>query len=173
MAEQHDETSTGSAVVAEATPATRTAPISRRALIRGASAAVPTILTLNSASAVAAMASAALITPSNQPQGGNYLCFSEVTPDTANGRYVFRPPVFEGDITAIPGHETYYTQRGATGTRQVSPVEMCANVNGQSEFWYQPGGRGAWEQIQVNRGIVVSCDAVGSFGSVSACSRDV
>jgi hypothetical protein len=50
---------------------------------------------------------------------------------------------------------------------------MCANVNGQSEFWYQPGGHGSWQQLQVNRGIVVSCDALGSFGAVNACSRDV
>jgi hypothetical protein len=173
MTEQCDKTNAGSAVVAEVSSAAGPAPISRRALIRGASAAVPAILTLHSGSAVAAMASAALITPTNQPQGGNYLCFSEVTADTATGKYVFRPPVFGGDVTVIPGHEAYYTQRGATASRQVSPLDMCSNVNGQSEFWYQPGGHGSWQQIQVNRGIVVSCDALGSFGAVDACSRDV
>jgi hypothetical protein len=153
----------------------RPAILSRRAILRGASAAVPTILTLSSGSVVAtAMTSAALITPSTTPEGNNYLCLSqEVFAGTESGKYVIDPafvPLEDADITPIPADVTFYYEKN--GNLVATPLDMCDAAVSQTKFWYKSP---AWrETADIRKGIVVSCDATGSFSSsISYCSGDV
>jgi hypothetical protein len=172
MAENRDDT-TGSAV--QDTAAELRSGVTRRAVLRGASAAVPTILTLNAGSA-AAMSSAALITASNAPEGNNYLCLSgEVLAGIQSGKYLIDPafvPIQDGDVTVIPADVTFYYEKN--GTLVATPLAMCDPGVTQTKFWFKDaryGTNNGWNQTgDVRKGIVASCDALQSFGSVSACA---
>jgi hypothetical protein len=173
MADELDETIGSAAGVARAEQ--RPATISRRVVLRGASVAVPTILTLSGGSAAAAaMTSAALITASAKPEGNNYLCLSqEVFAGTQSGKYVIDPafvPLQDGDITPIPAGVTFYYEKN--GELVATPLDMCDPAVSQTKFWYKdPGWR---ETADIRKGIAVSCDAMGSFSSsISYCRGDV
>jgi hypothetical protein len=175
MAENRDDT-IGTAV--QDTADELRGGVTRRAVLRGATAAVPTILTLNAGSA-AAMTSAALITPSNAPEGNNYLCLSgEVLAGIQSGKYLIDPafvPLEDGDITEIPADVTFYYEKN--GTLVATPLAMCDPEVSQTKFWYKDSSYGpnsGWNQTgDVRKGLIASCEALQSLDAISSCAGDV
>lgn len=116
-------------------PTAITAVNSRRTLLRGATAAVPTILTLTSGAALARssncinLAQGAPVDPD-----GRHLCldFHSVT-RIGDKRYDLGAPP-SGSVTRIPADRTYYR---SGSTHKVSVQEMC---NSGGQYYYKTSG---------------------------------
>lgn len=116
-------------------PAAITAAGSRRTLLRGAAAAVPTILTLASRAALARSSNCvSLAQGAPVDQDGRHLCLdlSTVT-RIGDKRYDLGAPP-GGSVTRIPENRTYYR---SGSTHKVSVQEMC---NSGGQYYYKTSG---------------------------------
>ena len=147
------------------------AKVNRRAMLRGASAAVPAILTLNSGAALAR--SSNLIGAGNHvgQQGGKYRCL-----DFDGIRGTRKPNVYDlgdpamGHVTRIDAESSYYAtdpddrrggyDRHGRGPSEVSKQKMCADGG-----TYYRKDRHRTRQVHVKRGVLVSATALSSFSS--------
>ena len=132
--------------------------LSRRTVLRGATATVPTILTLASGSALAR--SSNLIGTIKNSQG-DVLCLD---PRSTNGATYNNPNVYDlgspayGEVTRIP---TAHKYRNKGNKKDLTPPEVC-KLNGTVEVKYN--GSGSWRDKQRRNGVMVSNAAVASFG---------
>lgn len=174
MTKQQDETSIGTPV---STPVLAdAAPVSRRLLIRGVAAAVPTILTLNSpvAAAVARTSNTISLAYSQDKDGlDRHLCvdlYNQPAPTFLEGsRYdLGEPPVAR--ITAIPdtkdGLDRVYRTEKNNGSQSevVDGQEMCSR--GGTFFYEAPKASGngtEWREVSVPRGMCASAIALSSY----------
>lgn len=148
------------------------APVSRRILLRGAAAAVPTILTLHSGAALARTSNCISLAREAAPDGLNRnLCVDLVTPPNpptlvdGNLYDLGEPPAAK--VTAIPVDREYRTEanNGANSTVK-TPGDMCESGG---TYWYKDDSD-KWTEAQVPRGMMASATALGSFtgpGSIS------
>lgn len=138
----------------------------RRALLRGAAAAVPTILTLNSGAALARSSNVISLTHESSPPGTSHLCLDKNSVDRlGNNRYDLGEPP-QADVTAIPPRKYYRTK---DTDYRVSPDEMCEQGG---DYYYKTAtshyddlrdkDRG-WHKVSLRRGGLVSATALGSF----------
>lgn len=150
-----DKTDEGSG---ETTSPNRTRGLNRRAVLTGATAVVPTILTLGSGAALAR--SSNLIGTVKKSQG-DVLCLD---PRSTNGPTMQNPNVYDlgsppyGEVTRIPVANKY---RAKSSGEALSPTEVC-RFNGKVEVKYN--GQGSWREQRRTSGVLVSNAAVGSFG---------
>lgn len=162
MTAQHDSNSganagNGQGPVAPSAPM----PARRRILVRGAAAALPTILTLHSGAALA-RSSNLIGTTDGAPLDpeGRVLCLDESSVEQVGDRqYDLGEPPF-GQATAIPTVDRKYYAAQNAGSQLVTPQEMC--TNGGTYYYQQPGG---WKTAVVPRGGFLSAAA---WGSVAA-----
>lgn len=167
-------------------------PTGRRALLRGAAAAVPTILTLHSGAALARSSNLLHVADGAPTDAkGRNLCVDEssVKVDSRVPRvYDLNEPA-HAQVTAIKSQRTYYRATGQDAPR-VTPQEMCRTGG---DFYYKgsptldsldiPGadrdsdsdGFGVrtsagwqkknqgWNKVNVPRGGLVSATALNSF----------
>jgi hypothetical protein len=142
------------------------AKVNRRAMLRGASAAVPAILTLHSGAALAR--SSNLISTSKYvgEQGGKYRCLDF---DGIGGTE--QPNVFDlgnpamGHVTRIDADSRYYSSDPNRYTwggypQEVSKQKMCADGG-----TYYRKDRYRTREVKVKRGVLVSATALSSFSS--------
>lgn len=151
--------------------------VSRRAVLRGATAVVPTILTLHSGAALARSSNLIGAAPNPGPNGGRYNCLDFDGLEPTGNPNVFdlgNPPY--AHVTRIDA-DTQYFRVESSGRRDkhggqddgrrepVDPRTMCAEGG---TFYRQRDGRGYWgddKGFQVKRGVLVSATALSSFSS--------
>lgn len=139
--------------------------ISRRALLRGAGAAVPTIMTLHSGAALAA--SSNLIgtnefTPVQTEYGGTP-CVNASTTDGMPQSGVYdlgQTPI--GEVNVIPEGVTFRTApNNGSNSAIVSHADMC--YRGPGPFHYHDGV--TWKSVTVPQGGLASATALSSFAN--------
>lgn len=150
-------------------------PLSRRALLRGAAVAAPTIVTMSSASAMVAMSSVRTVTSIDAPQGdGNYYCLAEKS--TLGPAQSGQPDALDvGDfpqpvVSRIP-ERNYRREAGDSGAA-VTEVEMCRDSDLRGTTYYYPANDG-WKGVSVKRGILVSAAAMSSLAVAAYPVDDV
>jgi hypothetical protein len=151
----------------ETAPSRAKAPVvGRRALLRGASAAVPAILTLHSGAALARTSNLLGVAPDAAAEGGKYRCldFDGIAP-TENPR-VFdlgEPPM--AHVTRIDAEAKYYRldPDASWGERidRVTPQAMCQ----EGGTFYRKDTTWKPVKVQVKRGAMMSATAAASFVS--------
>ena len=163
----------------------------RRKVLRGAAAAVPSILTLHSGAALARSSNLLSIADGAPLDAkGRALCLDEssVEPAQAGGKVydLGEPP--HATVTGIPGDKSYYREANAD-TPKVGPQEMCQSGG---DFYVQENGdelaslgkqadggsmvqpevrvstvfkevQPSWKKVNVPRGGLVSATALASF----------
>jgi hypothetical protein len=152
--------------VAKAARAAATQAVTRRALLRGAAIAAPTILTLSSASAAIALSSVKTFTSGTTAQpDGNYYCLAEEStlgyPDGAAGAVEPRS-LQVGDSpepTAYQIPEREYLSAASDPLTAKTEYEMCRDGG---NYYYESGG--AWPGVEVKPGILMSANSYGSLG---------
>jgi hypothetical protein len=120
MTDQRDKANTEPAGGVDELPSTARAGISRRDMIRGASVALPTMLTLNSGTALALSSSARLM-PSAQPGqvGDNVVCL-DIT-NLSGPPY----PIAKGAFaTAVPVQYSYVSLADLSGVKLDQPNDI-------------------------------------------------
>ena len=167
MTAQHDSNSGANAerglgAVAPSAPV----PARRRILMRGAAAALPTILTLRSGAAAAVARSSNVISEAiGGPSDRVYNCLGE---DAARGGIIKGtstvPTRYDlgdkpsGDYVQILERDYYV---GADASTPISEKTMCET---SGEFLYKEGSDGDWQTFKVNnKGMLVSATALSSF----------
>ncbi len=184
---ENEQTDTGHKAAGEAAGAL----MRRRVMLRGAAAAVPTILTLHSGAALARSSNLLSVADgAATDRDGRNLCVDESTvelnPGTRKAYDLGQPP--QADVTAI-SPRTYYRDASGSGAT-VSPQEMCQNGG---DYYYK-GDSGltslgtaaekadnatfgvrvsvdgksvneGWTKVTVPRGGLVSATALASFAS--------
>ncbi len=126
-------------------------------MLRGATVALPTILTLHSGAALARTSNLISLADGAPVDSlSRNLCLNEssVTPLGGNLYDLGEPP--SGQVTAIPTDRTYYTQANA-GSQRATGLQMCQQGG---DFYYQSSG---WKKVNVPRGGLVSSTALTSF----------
>ncbi len=155
---------------APAPPAT----ISRRMLVRGASVAVPTILTLNSTAAVGwAIASNTIGTKAATGDQGDALCLdlSSTGGEVKPGVYALGDPPY-AEVIRIPSSNEYRSTVGGTGQpTTIYPEDVCLD-GGYIEYKGSSGGWTALDTRPLPPGALVSNAAVASFGN-QVFGRDI
>jgi len=133
--------------------------MSRRAVLRGATATVPTILTLTSG---AALARSSNLIGTIQTADGDVLCLD---PRSTNGPIRENPNVYDlgsrpyAEVTQIPSSYRYRAKGSPT---EMTPAEVC-RYRGPIEV---NSGNGQWqERLRRRPGVMVSNVAVASFGT--------
>ena len=133
--------------------------ISRRTVLRGATATVPTILTLASG---AALARSSNLIGTIQHTNGDVLCLD---PRSTNGATRGNPNVYDlgappyAEVTRIPKR---YQYRAKDSAKAMTPPEVC-RYRGSVEVKYNYGD---WQERRLRRpGVMVSNAAVASFGA--------
>ena len=160
MTEQRVETRNDSAPgVGEGRTAGPVGMISRRTLLRGATATVPTILTLTSG---AALARSSNLIGTIQEANGDVLCLD---PRSTKGPTRSNPNVYDlgsppyAEVTRIPLANQY---RAKDTLEAMTPTEVC-QYQGSVEVNY---GYGDWtERYRSAPGVMVSNAACASFGT--------
>lgn len=134
--------------------------MSRRAVLRGATATVPTILTLTSGAALAR--SSNLIGTIQQAQG-DVLCLD---PRSTNGPTATNPNVYDlgsppyAEVTRFP-HSYQYRAKGSI--KGMTPAEVCRY---QGPVEVKKVGYGDWKELRRHKsGVMVSNAAAASFGT--------
>lgn len=143
------------------------AKVNRRALLRGASAAVPAILTLNSGAALARSSNLVGAANYTGPQGGKYRCldFDGISGTDKRNVYDLGEPAM-GHVTRIDADSRYYKSNPdgwggyGGGSSEVSKPQMCAEGG-----TYYRKDRYRTRQVRVKRGVLVSATALSSFSS--------
>ena len=159
MTAQHDSNSganaeRGQGAVAPSAPV----PARRRILMRGAAAALPTILTLRSGAALAR--SSNLIGVSDGPPADNfYRCVDESSVNRLGNQLDLGEPP-RANVTVIRKDGKY--SKAADGTDPVAGPEMC---NTGDTFYSE--GPGGWSPVTVKKGALVSATAMMSFASAT------
>jgi hypothetical protein len=137
-----------------------TPDLSRRAMLRGATVAVPTILTLGSGAALAA--SSNLLGTNQTPTTTDVNCLN---PASTQGTLPTNPNVYDlgappyGEVTVIPSTNRYRNK--ATGL-DITTSEAC-QLNGTVQVKYN--GSGPWVDKTRTAGAMASAAAMASFGS--------
>lgn len=144
------------------------AKIGRRALLRGATTAVPAILTLQSGAALARSSNLIGANPYSGAGNGKYNCLDFDGIDRTDKPNVFdlgSPPM--GHVTRIDADSRYYktdpNQDGGGwhgGSTEVSKSKMCADGG-----TYYRKDRWRSTRVNVKRGMLVSATALNSFSS--------
>jgi len=157
--------------------AARVAPnMSRRALIRGASIAAPSILTLSSASAQMAMSSTMIVSGHDRPADTDYVCLDEET--TAG--FVEGSNALELDPTRAPTAYRYperdYVMPKSSGgcgggTASVSERDMCGGTltstySPNENYCYNDKVANVWRQVEVKNGILLSASTMTSIAGL-------
>jgi hypothetical protein len=137
--------------------------LSRRALLRSASIAVPTILTLHSGAALAQTSNLVGAAPTPTVQDNKYRCLDTSSVYRSNKPNVYdlgSPPL--GHVTRITADGAYYRvgSNGQPSNNAVSGPTMC---NEGGAFYRKANG---WTQVSVEQGVLVSATALSSFSSV-------
>lgn len=141
----------------------RPAKMGRRAFLRGGARAMPAILTLQSGAALARSSNLISAAPAGTTDAlGNTLCL-----DTTLLRQVGEiEEVYDlgepatGTINVIP--ERVYNLEANNGSPQIDEGAICQYGGGP--YWWKPT-EGSWQQLTVNKGIVVSSAAASSFAT--------
>ena len=143
------------------------AKVNRRMLLRGASAAVPAILTLQSGSALARSSNLIGAAQNAGPSGGKYRCLDFDGIAGTNKRDVYglgTPPM--AHVTRIDAQSKYYKSQPSNyggwggGPSEVSKQKMCAEGG---DYYRKDGNRNT--KVRVKRGVLVSATALSSFSS--------
>ena len=144
------------------------AKIGRRALLRGATSAVPAILTLHSGAALARSCNLIGANPHSRASDGKYNCLDFDGIDRTDKPNVFdlgSPPM--GHVTRIDADSRYYKGNPdqhyggwGGGPAEVSKSKMCADGG-----TYYRRDRWRTRQVSVKRGMLVSATALSSFSS--------
>lgn len=156
--------------------------VSRRMLLRGATAVVPTILTLHSGAALARSSNLIGAAMDAGPGGdGKYRCLDFDGIQATNNPRMFdlgQPPM--AHVTRIdsqvhyyrtdPGQQSGYGMYQHGGSQQVDPRTMCAEGGSfyrqDSRYSYsRDGGGDGYTQVRVKQGVLVSATALSSFSS--------
>jgi hypothetical protein len=163
MTDKAGESGKTVAVNAAASPAT--AALSRRALLRGATIAAPTILTLYSGAALARSSNLIGAAPSSTAENNKYRCLDTSSVYQTEKRYVYDL----GDnpmahVTRISADKKYFkVARDENGERDVDRVDgqkMCADGG-----WYVRKDHNGFSKVNVKRGVMVSATAMNSFSN--------
>jgi hypothetical protein len=134
--------------------------LTRRTMLRGATAVVPTILTLGSGAALAA--SSNLLATNQTPTTAEVNC---VDPVSTQGTLTTNPNVYDlgsppyADVTVIPSTNRY--RNPATNT-DITTSQVC-QFDGTVQVKY--GGTGSWVEKARTPGAMASAAALASFGS--------
>jgi hypothetical protein len=138
------------------------AAVSRRALLRGATIAAPTILTLYSGAALAQSSNLIGAAPTATAENNRYNCL-----DTSSVYVTDKPNVYDlgeqpmAHVTTIQADGKYYTPTSGAST-QVTAPQMCSNGG-----WYKrKNSTGGFTDVQVSRGVMISATALSSFSNV-------
>lgn len=133
---------------------------SRRAMLRGVTATVPTILSLTSGAALAATSN--LISTLPDQTAGDVYCLD---PGSTQGQtsnpnvYDLGAPPF-GEVTRFPTVNKYRNE--SSPSQELTPAEAC-KLDGTVGVKYN--GSGPWVAKTRTPGVLVSNAAVTSFGS--------
>lgn len=159
MTEQRVETRNDSAPgIGEERTAGPVGMISRRTVLRGATATVPTILTLTSG---AALARSSNLIGTIQQANGDVLCLD---PRSTDGPTRRNPNVYDlgsppyAEVTRIPQANQY---RAKDTHKAMTPAEVCRH-RGPIEVKYAYGD---WVERRHKPGVMVSNAACASFGT--------
>jgi hypothetical protein len=141
------------------------AAVSRRAVLSGARAAVPAIVTLYSGAALARTSANLVSTSYNEgTSGGKYNCLdTEGLPRVRTNTYdIGKPPM--AHVTRINSYRTYYKPgwNGQPSNTAVSKPDMCKYGG---EYFRKDWGR--YTKVTVKKGGMVSGTAMGSFSNVT------
>jgi hypothetical protein len=134
--------------------------LQRRAMLRGATVAVPTILTLGSGAALAA--SSNLLGTNQTPTTADVNCLD---PRSTQGTLPTNPNVYDlgsppyGEVTVIPSTNRY---RNPIDNSALTTSQVC-QFNGSVQVKY--GGTGPWVSKTRYPGAMTSVSAMASFGS--------
>jgi hypothetical protein len=139
--------------------------ISRRALMRGASVALPTILTLNSNAAFGWAATSATIAtrPAKSVASGDAICVQGGPP-----RRGARPgvhPVRTSDFYHVKGDLQYYTKNWRGNEVPLNPEQACTY---RGEIYYRSTTNDQGTQVRALNGAVASLTHPGAMTSLSA-----
>jgi hypothetical protein len=145
----------------------RGAPVSsgRRALLRGAMATVPTVMTLHSGAALARSSNLVGAGPDAGADGGQYRCL-----DTETVYQTSNPNVYDlGDppmahVTTIRSDTTYYrleTMGSSENLKPTDPVTGPTMCKEGGTFFRKSGYTSG--NVEVKRGVLVSATALVSF----------
>lgn len=161
MTAEHD--GSGQSRVADEAARVASVSLSRRALLRSASVAVPTILTLHSGAALAQTSNLVGAAPTPSVQDNTYKCLDTSSVLRSNKPNVYdlgNPPL--GHVTRIQANGSYYRigSNGQPSNVAVSGPTMC---NEGGAFYRKSSG---WTQVSVEQGVLVSATALSSFSSV-------
>ena len=152
--------------------------ISRRMVLRGATAAVPTILTLQSGAALAASSHyLATIQDANAARDsqGYVKCIdtASAVQETSTPRRLDLGPNPDLHMQHITPREYFYPKTTGSGGDKDRPATMEAVCNQGGEFWFKDSN-GGWQQLvstqpagqqQVAAGFLVSSTASASVSS--------
>lgn len=152
MTAQHDSISganaeNGQGAVSPSTPI----PARRRMLVRGAAAALPTILTLRSGAALARSSNMMGVADGSSADGGVYRCVDELSVTRRGSQLDLNEPP-SADVTVIRADGVYFKK---DGTGPVTGPEMCQTGG----TFLNEGG----QDVIVNKGALVSATAFTSF----------
>jgi len=134
----------------------------RRVVIRGAAAALPTILTLRSGAALARSSNLISATIEVDPTGPNRcVALADVEPpivQPAGSKYdLGEPPAAR--VTEFTSGHLYATDSG--GVNRVTPLEICSNPD---VAYYVSTDGATWTQVPtIEKGFLVSATAWSSF----------
>ncbi len=131
----------------------------RRMVLRGATAALPAILTLHSGAALARTSNLISLADGAPVDSlGRNLCLNESSVTPLGGNLYDLGEPASAQVTAIPTDRTYYTQSNSgQNSQKVTGLQMCQTGG---DFYYQSSG---WKKVSVPRGGLVSATALASF----------
>ncbi len=141
--------------------------VSRRLLLRGASVAVPAILTLQSGAALARSSNLIGGNTYSRAEDGKFNCLDFDGIDATDNPQVFdlgSPPM--GHVTRIDADSRYFrtdpseSYSWGSGPQEVPKSKMCADGG-----TYYRQNRWRTTQVRVKRGMLVSATALNSFSS--------
>jgi hypothetical protein len=141
------------------------ARISRRALMRGASVALPTILTLNSNAAFGWAATSATIAtrPAKSVASGDAICVQGGP--TQRGARPGVHPVRTSDFYRVRGDRQYYTKNWRGNEIPLNPEQACTY---RGEIYYRRTTNDQGTQVRPLSGAVASLAHPGAMASLSA-----
>ena len=142
---------------------------SRRALLRGAMVAVPTVLTLHSGAVLARSSNLVGVGPEAGPEGGQYRCLDTETVYRTKNPNVYDlgdPPM--AHVTTIRSDVRYqrlYPAGKSGGLKRGEGVRQATMCREGGTFYRNSGYTSG--NVQVKRGVLVSATALASFsGSI-------
>lgn len=138
--------------------------VSRRALLSGAKAAVPAIVTLYSGAALARSSNLISTSYSQRTVDGKFQCLdTQGLEAVGTSKYDLGSPPL-AHVTRINRYSTYYKPNwsGGPSSQEISQPDMCRYGG---DFYRRDWGR--FTKVTVKRGGMVSGTALGSFSNVT------